>query len=233
MAALPGRVEGRPGSHADPAADQRIRAAARAGAAARRRTAARRWPTRQLLGHRVSHRPAVLPADLRARLCTGGQQQPGRQPVAGIRPRHLRVLHLGAVEHRRIQAPPAARASIQLGHRAAARARVRARPGRVDCRRREPGAVQALGYQAAGLEAGRIPHTAGGAAAVLSPHRQPTTAPQHLGTAADQRRVAGRRPACQGVRPTARTRAARAGGARVGTHRAGNAALRRTRRPSN
>ncbi len=193
-------------------ADQRIRAAGRAGAAtARRLAAARGRALRQLPRPRLHARVALLPLDVRAAARAAGLRQRDRQPVGRVRARLLRLLHQRAVADRRVPPALAGRAAIGLGHGAAARPR---RPRRLDRRRLEPGRVLAFAQQGRGLVAGALSVAARGAAALLRPERQPAAAAQCVG-----RRHAGQERAGTRLSRAVGARAPCAQGARVGAHR--------------
>ena len=111
----------------------------------------------------------------------------------------------------------------RLGDCAAAGPR---RAGRLDRRRLEPRAVQALAAQGRGVAADRVSQRAGDDAALPRADRQPAAAAQRVAGAG-----ARRRRAVAGLRPPARTRARGAEDPGVGAHLPGDAARRRARRP--
>ena len=133
------------------------------------------------------------------------------QRMERVRPRHVRVLHLGAVEHRRVRAAASCRRAACVGDGAAARTE---RSGRIDRRRLEPGRLPRIACEGCGVEADRIPLARRRPGAIPRADRRPAAAPERVA-----RPGARGRRACPGVSRPARTRQARAQGARVGAHR--------------
>src|SRR5207244_1855302 len=126
------------------------------------------------------------------------------------------------VEHRRVQAPSAARATGELDDGAHAGARG---PRRLGGERREPRHLPPLAPQGRRLATGRVPVRSRGAKALLRVDRRPAPAPQHL-----ERADARRERLCAGLPRAARAGQAHAEGRRMGAHHDHDAAHGRARR---
>ena len=101
------------------AAPQRARPALCAGTAARRAARRRRHPRRVLEGA-VPACARLLRGHLPRGSCPGDERRPDLERLGRVRARPVRVLRQRALEHRRVPASPAARATGRLGDGAAA-----------------------------------------------------------------------------------------------------------------
>src|SRR5688572_482903 len=139
-----------------------------------------------------------------------------------VRPRHVLVLHLRAVEHRGVQKAHAARAAgcVDDGTDAGPE-----RSGHLQCRRCEPRDLQSLAEQARYLGSDGVPVTPVSAGTLLRAHGQHAAASFDLAVLGTDR-VAVR----QSVSDAARSGALAAESAGVGENRAGDAPRCRARR---
>src|SRR5437660_1202551 len=203
-------------------AAQRVRAVDGARPAAGRPAAARRRPLRQLRESRIPPGIRLLSRDVPPPMGAAGREHPDLQRLGGARPRLLLVLYQRAVEHRRVQAPSAVRATGELDDGAHAGARG---PRRLGGERREPRHLPPLAPQGRRLATGRVPVRSRGAKALLRVDRRPAPAPQHL-----ERADARRERLCAGLPRAARAGQAHAEGRRMGAHHDHDAAHGRARR---
>src|SRR5262249_27464668 len=154
----------------DPAAAQRVRAAPGPRPAAGRSTPARGRAVGQLRGAGLPPRAEFLSRDVPTRLGPGGGQCRHLQRVERVRTGPVRLLRVGALEHRRTAAPAPRRPAGELDDGALAGTR---RARRLDRWRFEPGGVPDLSTSVGGLASPRVPLAAGGAAPVSRPAPAP------------------------------------------------------------